>query len=322
MHKITLTTILAIAFACQPGTRTSEIPSDQQEAPKDPNQIYNFMGEELPKKELRPEALKKLEKNLVSAFFEFQSYPDSLELRIWYGRRLAYLGKYLEAIQVYSDGIVLFPESHQLRRHRGHRHITSRQIEKAVIDLEEAANLSENSANQIEPDGIPNKLNQPLSNDKFNIWYHLGLAYYLNGRFDKALSSYIQCQEYSDNEDLKTATTYWQYLTYHKLGNSELANELISKFDTDINLVENDTYLDLLRLFKNELDPESLTKQATTENGHLIPTLAYGIGAYYQHQGKFDKANELFLRVLDSPHWDAFGYIASEAELTTIFPVP
>lgn len=32
---------------------------------------------------------------------------------------------------------------------------------------------------EFEPDGIPNALNPPLTLPHRNIWYHLGLAYYL-----------------------------------------------------------------------------------------------------------------------------------------------
>ena len=32
---------------------------------------------------------------------------------------------------------------------------------------------------ETEPDGIPNKLNMPLSSTQFNVWYDLALAHYL-----------------------------------------------------------------------------------------------------------------------------------------------
>ena len=304
MHKIILLLSFGILLACQPSRQAQEVPS---EAPKEPGKIYNFMGEVLLPKEMDPAVADKYEKNLSDALANYQTHPDSLDLIIWYGRRLAYTGKYLEAIQVYADGMKLFPDSYRLRRHRGHRFISTRQLDRAVDDFEEAASLSEEAENQVEPDGIPNRLNQPLSNDKFNIWYHLGLAYYLNGRFDKALSSYIQCQEYSDNNDLKVATTYWQYLTYQKLGNSELADALISGFNTGIVLIENKAYLDLLKLYKGENDAEKLLEEASNENGLLNPTLAYGIGNYYQHKNEFDRANGIFLRVLETSSFNIIG---------------
>lgn len=320
MRKIT-PIILIVLFACQPPNR-SEVSNATEAVEKDPTKIYSFMNQELPPKELSEEARSLYQKNLTKAKEELDASPDSLDLIIWYARRLAYIGRYLDAIDVYSDGIAKYPLSYRLRRHRGHRYITTRQLNEAIQDYEMAAYYSINAENAIEPDGLPNKLNQPLGNDKFNIWYHFGLAYYLNGRFDKALSSYNKCQEFSDNDDLIAATTYWQYLTYQKLGNKEMAGKLLETINTKMKMVENDAYLDLLLLYKGEKDVDALMKKATDKEGQLDPTMAYGIGSYYQHQSRFAKANEVFLKILESPRWDAFGYIAAEAELKTIFPVP
>ncbi|MEM7296672.1 MAG: tetratricopeptide repeat protein [Bacteroidota bacterium] len=321
MIKITPFFIL-IALSCQTPQNRAEVSPPLVQEEKDPSKIYSFMNQELPPKTISEETRRKFEGNLEIAKTNLDSSPDSLDLIIWYGRRLAYLGNYLDAIQVYSDGLVMYPSSYRLRRHRGHRYITSRQIDKAIQDYEMAAYYSLNSENQIEPDGLPNKLNKPLGNDKFNIWYHFGLAYYLYGRYDKALSAYTKCMEFSDNDDLKAATSYWQYLTYKKLGNTELANELLKAISSKMIMVENHAYLDLLLLFKGEKNGDELIKEATNDQGQLNPTLAYGIGSYFQHQGRFAKANEIFLKTVESSSWDAFGYIAAEAELKTIFPVP
>ncbi len=290
--------------------------------PKDPTKIYNLMGEELPPKQLTEEARAKHEKNLSIARSNYEANPDSLDLVIWYGRRLAYLGRYLEAIDVFSAGLEKFPTSHKLRRHRGHRFITTRQLEKAISDFEMAAFYSVNEENAIEPDGLPNRLNKPLGNDKFNIWYHYGLAHYLSGRYDKAISAYRKCMEFSDNNDLLTATSYWLFMTYKKIGNSALADELLNAISNEMDIVENTAYLDLLLLFKGEKDVDKLMNNAFPEEGNIDPTLGYGIGNWYQQQGDTERSNEIFLRILDSSYWDAFGYIAAEAELVTAFPVP
>lgn len=322
MKNTTLIVVL-IFIACQPQQQNENSAQvEVKEVVKDPNKIYNFMNQELPPKQLSQETSLLFNQNLEEARIRLEADPDSLDLIIWFGRRTAYLGKYLEAINVYSDGLVKYPNSYRLRRHRGHRYITTRQLDKALKDYEMAAYYSVNVENNIEPDGLPNKLNQPLGNDKFNIWYHFGLAHYLNGRFDKALSSYNRCMEYSDNDDLLVATTYWKYLTLNKLGNVELANQLLEETDLEMEIIENDAYLKLLKLYKKEIDPEALTIEATSESGELDPTIGYGIGSFYQHQSRFAKANQTFLNVLESPSWDAFGFIASEAELKTIFPVP
>lgn len=321
MKLKTLIALPIVLFACQQegsseSAETTTIPE------RDPSKIYNLMGEELLPAKLSSTDSARLEQDVQAAKAAYEANPDSLELIIWYGRRLAYQGKYLEAIYTYTMGLEKFPTSHRLRRHRGHRYITTRQLERAVDDYEMAAFYSLNAKNNIEPDGIPNKLNKPLGNDKFNIWYHYGLAHYLNGRYDKAISAYKKCLEFSDNNDLLVATTYWLYMTYKKIGNVELADELLTKISGEMTMVENDAYLDLLLLFKGEIDVESLEAKAFPENGTIDPTRGYGIGNYYQQQGDTDKANEVFLKVLESTSWASFGYIAAEAELTTAFPVP
>ena len=106
---------------------------------KDPFKIYNLMGEEPPNKELAPDANQKLEANLLEAQNNYNLYPDSLESIIWYGRRLAFLGRYLHATDVYTSGLEKFPTSYTLRRHRGHRYISTRQLSKAIEDFEMAA---------------------------------------------------------------------------------------------------------------------------------------------------------------------------------------
>lgn len=312
---------VGIFISCQPQSNSTQEKQVVIEE-KSPDKIYNLMGEELPTKALSEKERIRFEQNLEEAKSALDQNPDSLDLIIWHGRRLAYLGKYLEAIEVFSDGIAKYPHSYRLRRHRGHRYLTIRQVDKAIEDFEMAAYYSLNAENVVEPDGLPNRLNRPLSNDQFNIWYHFGLAHYLKGRFDKALSAYTKCMTYCDNDDLKVATTYWQYLTYKKLGNAELAEAALATIHPKMTLIENDAYLDLLLLFKGKLKDGKLLKKATNAEGQLNPTLGYGLGIYFQQQGSLDKANEIFLKVLDSPQWDSFGFIATENELTTIFPVP
>ncbi len=324
MKKITPILLVLIFFQCQQGSQSTSVESASTSSviDKDPSKIYNLMGEELPPKQLISDAKQKLEANLSEAKSNLDANPDSLELIIWYGRRLAYLGRYLDAIDVYSSGLEKFPTSYKLRRHRGHRYISTRQLDKAIEDFEMAAYYSVNAPNEVEPDGIPNKLNKPLGNDKFNIWYHYGLAHYLSGRYDKAISAYKKCMEFSDNDDLLAATTYWLFMTYKKIGNPELANSLLESINNRMIMVENDAYLNLLLLFKGEKSAEDLMKLAFPSNGESDPTLGYGIGNWYQQQGDIDKANEVFLKILESPKWDAFGYLAAEAELTAAFPVP
>ena len=53
-------------------------------------------------------------------YFDNQDDPESL---IWYGRRIAYLGYFKEAIKIFTLGIETYPKDARFYRHRGHRYM-------------------------------------------------------------------------------------------------------------------------------------------------------------------------------------------------------
>ena len=77
------------------------------------------------------------------------------------------------------------PNEPRLYRHRGHRYITIRKFDLAIADLRKASQLIAGKPDEIEPDGAPNKAGIPRSTLQSNIWYHLGLAQYLAGDFER-----------------------------------------------------------------------------------------------------------------------------------------
>ena len=126
-----------------------------------------------------------------------------------FGRFTAYSGNYDEAIEVFARGIQQFPLDPRMRRHRGHRLITVRKFDEAIKELEAAAGMIKDKKNEIEPDGMPNEKNIPVSTLHGNIWYHLGLAYYLKQDFNNALRAYEQCLAVSTNADNVVSSTHW-----------------------------------------------------------------------------------------------------------------
>lgn len=120
-------------------------------------------------------------KSAQITYFDNQNDAEAL---IWYGRRTAYMGYYKEAIKLFTLGIKNHPNDARFYRHRGHRYISTRQYDNAISDFEKAVQLINGKIDQIEPDGLPNAKNIPLSTLHGNIWYHLGLAYYLKKRYE------------------------------------------------------------------------------------------------------------------------------------------
>jgi len=278
----------------------------------------SLMGTPLYRPELSPERRAALEENLAAALADYEADPNDEGAIIWYGRRLAYLSRYRDAIDVYGDGIANLPDSFKLLRHRGHRYISTRQFDLAVADLERAAELAEGHPVEIEPDGAPNALNIPLSNGHFNIWYHLGLAYYLNGNYEAARDAYLRCMEFSDNTDLLVATSDWLYMTYRRLGLEEEATALLEAITSDMEIVENDAYHRRLLMYKGEVAPDELLDlraEADPDVALNIATQGYGVGNWYYVNGDVGQAAEILRRILEGTSWAAFGYIAAEADV-------
>ena len=128
--------------------------------------------------------------NLDAARAVYEADPNDADNIIWFGRRSAYAGDYRRAIEIFSEGAEKFPEDPRFYRHRGHRYISIREFEPAIADFERAVELMQGLAVTVEPDGLPNAQNIPLTTTQGNVWYHLGLAYYLQQDWPRALSAF------------------------------------------------------------------------------------------------------------------------------------
>jgi tetratricopeptide (TPR) repeat protein len=255
------------------------------------------------------------EQQLAEARRDFEQAPDLPGAIVWLGRRTAYLGRFREAIDIYSRGIMAHPDEPRLLRHRGHRYITLRAFDFAISDLERAERLMAKRMDETEPDGLPNARNVPTSTLKFNIWYHLGLAHYLSGDFTAARRAYRECLEVSRNPDMLCATSYWLYLTLRRLGREGEARAVLRPVRADLDVIENRGYQRLLLFFKGELPEDSLLAASGDSTAIEDATTGYGIGRWHLDHGRRAEAEAIFRRVVAGAQWPAFGHIAAEADL-------
>ena len=270
-----------------------------------------------PLPEISESAKNKLQQDLDAAIANLESNPTGLNELIWAGRRTAYLGNYYEAIDFFSKAIALHPESAEPYRHRGHRWITLRCFDKAISDLIIAADLTKGKTDVVELDGMPNDKNIPTSTLQSNIWYHLGLAYYLTGDYNKAVDAFKSCFEVSTNPDMFIATANWYNNSLRKAGRISEADVFLKKINPNVELIENHDYLRILKLYidKQEItDPIQFLKN---EAGLGAASYGYGLGVYLLFKGEKNKANLVFNHILSLKQWGAFGYIAAEAEKKT-----
>ena len=291
-------------------------PRGSQAVPTAPQvEAISFLGEELTPVALPAERRERLEAQLATARKRLESEPESADALIWVGRRTAYLGRYREAIDVFTEGVERFPGDPRFLRHRGHRFISVRQLERAVDDLGRAAEMVRGEADQIEPDGLPNDRDVPTSTLHANIWYHLGLAHYLGGYFQAALTAYRQCEQVAHSADMQVATAYWLYLTLRRLGRDEEAEDVLAAVTPDMDVIENHSYHRLLLYFGGHLEALDVS---SADDSLDQATVGYGLAAWSLVEGDDSGARAELERVLEGEQWAAFGYLAAEAELARL----
>lgn len=299
-------------------TLLSGCSTDNEPTTHDTNsyQAVSALGDTLYAPPLSDSLRQQFEANLQEAESRFQEHPDSAEAIIWYGRRTAYLGDYNKAIEIYSEGIQKHPEDARFYRHRGHRYISTRQFDRAISDLQKAAALIEGTGDRVEPDGLPNVQNKPRSTLHTNIWYHLGLAQYLKGNFEAAVTSFKNCLNASTNDDMMVASTYWLYMSMRRAGMDLQAGNVLEPIDENMDIIENDSYHRLLLVFKGTFKEKSLLDNSETPLDNA--TIGYGLGNWHYINGRESRAQDLFQKVYEGNQWNAFGYIAAETDLNRL----
>lgn len=280
-------------------------------------ETISLLGAKLVSPPADPAALERYRK----AQADFERDPSE-ENTIWLGRRAAYIGRYREAIAVFSRGLERFPGSYRLLRHRGHRYLSLRQFVRAAADFEKAAGLVRGRPLEVEADGVPNASGIPTSNTQFNIFYHLGLARYLMGDWAGAEAAYRECLAWSKNDDSVAATTDWLYLTLRRAGQPEKAARALDPIKPEMTILENGAYFHRLRMYQGALTPEALLLPKPGEDERELKAAfaiyAYGLAQRDLWSGRRKEARRRLEEIVRETAWAGFAHIAAEADLARL----
>lgn len=272
-------------------------------------QAMSLLGEPLSSPTPRQAALDQL----ATAKADYDADSNNADNIIWYGRRTAYTGDYRGAIEAFSEGVEKFPDDARMYRHRGHRYVSIREFDRAIADLEHAAMLIEGTENETEPDGQPNARNIPVSSLHGNIWYHLGLAYYLKQDWDNAHRAYQNGFNAGRNADNRVSTTHWLYMILQRKGDPEAAAEVLDVITADMDVIENMSYHNLCLFYKGEITLAELI--GDNEDSPAGAAVMYGAANWHYYTGDTDKAEEMLQSLVATDGWAGFGYIAAEVDL-------
>lgn len=278
-----------------------------------PSGITSLLGRPLTPPTPDAEALARMEAQLATAQAAWEKNRDDADALIWVGRRTAYLGRYREALKIFTDGIRRHPSDARMYRHRGHRYLTVREIDSAIADFEKAASLIAGQPDQVEPDGQPNARNVPTSTLHSNIYYHLALGYYLKGEFSRAADTWMKARDAVRNADNLVAASHWLYLSLRRAGRDAEAAAVLVPITANLDVIENGSYHQLLLMYKGERTPQEVLKGAGEGSGGSA--VRYGVSAWYLISGRRADATALWASILEGTDWAAFGHLAAEAEV-------
>ena len=118
----------------------------------------------------------------------------------------------------------------------------------------------------------------------------------------------------SNNDDSITATSDWMWMTLMRLNRKADAAKVLERITPNMDIIENGSYHRRLLMYKGVGKPEALLDTAKADDT-TVATQGYGVGNYYYVMGDRSKAREVFDKVTSGGGWNAFGYIAAEADL-------
>jgi len=249
----------------------------------------------------------RLEKDLEIARAVMEAAPEREDSYIWLGRRLGYLTRYGEAIEVFTEGLKRFPDSYKLLRFRGRHLARNREFDRAIADYRRAAALVEGKQDSYEPDGIINARHQYLGSYRSNIHYYLGQTSWAVGDYQGTLEGMTRAaaEPLVQHDDERVATGFWLYLALRKLGRDDAAQAVVDAIPENLELLENHDYYDGVRFFKGSVGEEELLARAGLN-------ATFGVAMTHLFAGRADRAESmLHALVAGSPQ----GYWPAETEL-------
>jgi tetratricopeptide (TPR) repeat protein len=252
-----------------------------------------------------------LEAELAAARATLAAAPHDRDAAIWVARRLGYLGRYREAIDVLSAALDEHRDDPFLLRHRGHRWITLREFGKAAWDLERAAHACRTTPDELEPDGRPTPGRPPHSTLHYNVHYHLGLALFLASDFELAERAWLRCLAVVGNDESRVAVVHWLWCVRMRLGDPAGAAAVVASIRADLDVVENNSYLQLCLLYAGKLSRE----QIVPLSGSAGSALAFGLAHHRMLTGDRQLAWRELVELSRADAWSAFGVVAAEVEV-------
>ena len=252
------------------------------------------------------------------AYEEWENDPEDREKILWLGRQHAYIGKYRDAIHIFTEALKKFPDDPEFLRHRAHRYLSLRMFDYSIADSEKAVDMMLETPDFMEPSGLAGAEETTEYTFYTNTYYHLGLAYMFNGHLLTAWMAFVDLWDVGFNDDHIIMSVYWKYIILKRLGYEEEAKEVLQYVKPNMKCPVSGGYYECLKMFKGELEPKDIIGDKGDDDQLSLVTSGFGVANEYKFRGDYNKYVEILERVVASNAWSGFGYLSAEVDLKKI----
>ena len=217
--------------------------------------------------------------------------PTNVDKLIALGVAQSGARQFREAIETFTNGLKIAPNNAMLLRWRGHRYLSTRQMDKALADLTRG-----------------NK----IDTTNYGIWYHLGIVRFARGEFAQAAECFKHAQPKAPDAGELAGSVDWWWMSLMRAGRSADAKAMLDRHLDSLPI--DNAYAHRLRMYRGLTPPTALFTPADTADVQ-VATLAFGLGNWYLVHGDTARARAEFQRSIKSGGWPGFGFIISEIEL-------
>jgi tetratricopeptide (TPR) repeat protein len=255
---------------------------------------------------------------IAAADTALRADPANVDLLVEAGRVRRNAWQYRQEMAFYTRAMELDPDDWRPWRFRGHRFLSVREFDDGIRDLERARELAPRD---------------------WDVAYHLGLAYFLAGRFGEAADAYLSClrpaaeanpseveeglpesRSCSANEtdpESRVAMTEWAVRALLRADRGAEAEALYRALPPGLEVGTNVAYHHNLLLYRGEKTEAELL-DIRPDGPYRLGTVGFGIANRRLAQGDTAGAERLLEELVADPWWPGFGRIAAEVELARL----
>jgi len=299
-----------------PGNLPEWLAQVMEEDARGSAQAVSLLGEELRAMDPVDEAMAEA---IAAADAALRADPGNVELLIEAGRVRRNAWQYRQEMSFYTRAMELDADDWRPWRFRGHRFLSVREFDAGIRDLERARELAPRD---------------------WDVAYHLGLAYFLAGRFGEAADEYLRCFALAEGGDAEVAGDLpgsrsctanatdpesqvammeWTVRSLLRAGRAEEAERLFMSLPADLEVGTNVAYHHNLLLYRGEKTEEELL-DIRPDGPYRLETVGFGIANRRLAQGDAAGAEALLRELAADPWWPGFGRIAAEVEVARLRP--